>query len=273
MTVVATIISQHGTVHATDSFITSITRNGDRHIEEARRTKIVPLPHWRGALVYYGLAKFPSRNWSTLDWLRSHASASSGFPDPEAHAQSIATGLQELLRSMGLDKQPAASIGIHFSAYEYVNGYWIPELFQITNWTNTDYDILREDGIVSLRQTYGNLPGAAEAPAGSLDLSRLAVHEFLARGGMFIFNNGDPFLFNPVSAAIFAGMSKLSERGWLASADQVRLLRQLSATPIRVVSQLHREFSTKGRRVVGGMVHNISTTPGGIYQSDTGDSP
>ena len=273
MTVVATIISRHATAHASDSFITSLTRGGNRHIEEARRTKIVAVPHWRGIMAYYGLAQVSARKWSTLNWLRAQASTAPKYADPDTFAQTLAIDLQRALRSMGLDKNPAAGIGIHFSVYEHIENYWIPELFHITNWTNTDYDTLRGDGIASSRQTYGNLNLSEPPPSLSPTEQRLLVREFLRRGGMFIFNNGDPFLFNPVAQSIFAGMRALSQRGWLASSDQARLLRQLSATPIRVVSQLHRGFSKKGRRVVGGIIHNISITPTGIYDSDTGDSP
>src|SRR5712692_8724644 len=133
MTVIAAIISKHGVVHATDSLITRLMPDGSRQAIEWESTKLVPVSHWRGVMAYWGLSTFETYGWSTLDWLRKREAEALSFRTPEEFAINIAQGLNHELPRIAFRRALDAGIGIHFSAYEWTNGYWIPELFLISN--------------------------------------------------------------------------------------------------------------------------------------------
>jgi hypothetical protein len=83
---------------------------------------------------------------------------------------------------------------MHFSSYERVNDYWVPELFHIRNWQNEAYSEVWDE-IVVTRETYGASRDTRERSEADGDSARrLAVHDSLQRGMMLVFNNGDPVL-------------------------------------------------------------------------------
>src|SRR5262245_23630981 len=99
MSVISTLISRSGTVHATDSLITRFDANGRRKPEEPEdwnTMKIVPVEAWRGAMSYYGLALTDS-GWSTLDWLRQQAAVADRYESAELFAKHIAAQLNQVL--------------------------------------------------------------------------------------------------------------------------------------------------------------------------------
>ena len=76
---------------------------------------------------YWGLAQ--CQNWSTLDWLQGRAQTASQFSDPEQFANALAADLNGALANLPLTPFLEKGLGIHFTAYERINDYWIPELF------------------------------------------------------------------------------------------------------------------------------------------------
>jgi hypothetical protein len=145
MTVVSALITKHHTAHASDSFITVLEADGNRKIIEDQLPKVVHVKHWRGALTYWGLAQYGQ--WSTLEWLRQRAKLADKFASPEEFGNAIAADLDEQLTKLPLAKNADRGIGIHFTAYERVNDYWIPELFLISNWAGIPYADIRPTGI------------------------------------------------------------------------------------------------------------------------------
>jgi hypothetical protein len=162
-------------------------------------------------------------------------------------------------------------IGIHFSAYERVDGYWIPELFHIRNWRDTSYSDLLREGVVSTRQTYGILTNDPNVGEHGRNCYRLHVHEYLQSGHWFLFNNGDPLLFNKAASAILSIMEELARRRLLVASARVETYRRLVRRPAEVVSRAQTDFCPEGNRLAGGKPHDLAVTPGGIYSSDSGD--
>ena len=138
MTVVSALITKHCTSHASDSLITMLHPDGKREPLEWERSKIIPVRKLRGAMTYWGLAKYDAYQWSTFDWLTDQANALATCSTPVAFASDLTHALRKAVSQMNFLQPTNAGIGIHFSAYEYVNGYWVPELFLISNWANTE---------------------------------------------------------------------------------------------------------------------------------------
>ena len=271
MTVVATLITSHFAAHATDSFITERMGDGTYKVRESQETKIVRVPHWRGAIAYWGLATHEP-NWWTLEWLRKRAASAGAYSSSADFARSLAGDMTTALGSVGLQSPLQGGIGMHFSSYEWVEGYWIPELFHIRHWENESYSAVHQE-IVVTRETYGasqNITDRSEADGDPA--RRLVVHRVLQDGSMFIFNNGDPLLFNPIAKSIFSAMQEIGRRGHLRDASDVRTHLALVRRPIEIVSRLLSDFAQKDLRVIGGKTHDLAIAPTGEVESTTGDA-
>src|SRR5215469_14733044 len=174
LTVIAAIITSHFTAHATDSFITIRTDEGTYKVQKSQETKIVRVPVWRGAISYWGLATHDS-DWSTLRWLRERAASASRYSSAEDFARTLACDLTTALRVRRFRSPSERGIGMHFSAYERIDGYWVPELFHIRNWENETYSAVQE-GIIVTRETYGASQGTRDRSEADGDpVQRLVV--------------------------------------------------------------------------------------------------
>lgn len=275
MTVIAAVITRYCTAQASDSLITELQPDGTRVPKEWERTKIVAVPHWRGAMAYWGLATYDAYQWSTLDWLQERAQEANQHSSPEDFARVMTEMLDEAISKMTLRRPLDAGIGIHFTAYEYINNYWIPEFFLLSNFEDPSYESLHSDGVHLSRETYHhidrNLPGPQ--PEHREAKYRLAVHQYLQQvGGMLLYNNGDPLLFNPAARAILTMIRELARRGILANRDSVATYRAIARRPIEVLSRAQVDFVGKENRTVGGRPHDLAVTPNGEYSSDSGDA-
>jgi hypothetical protein len=269
MTVISTLITRTGTVHATDSLLTSL-RDGQREPLEWRQTKIVPVRPWRGAMSFWGLAKMDD-SWSTLEWLRNQATSAGLSRSPEAFAREIAANLQTALSRLKFQQITDAGIGIHFSAYEWIAERWVPELFLISNWGDTSYTSLRATGVRVSRETYSTVSGQGGNPETTNDEERLAVGAALQSGTWIRYNNGDPRLYNAAANTFQDMVIELARRGILRNIDDINTVRSLATRPVEIVSALQRDFCIPGRRVVGGRIHDLAIAPTGIYSSMSGD--
>jgi len=145
MTVISALITKHGTAHASDSFITKVKRDGGVEVINWRQTKLVHVKRWRGALSYWGLAQLTE--CSTLEWLRKRARIAGESPNPEEFANALAVDLNSELARLCVSKPSDKGIGIHFTAYERLDGRWIPELFLISNWEGIPYAKIHSTGL------------------------------------------------------------------------------------------------------------------------------
>jgi hypothetical protein len=273
MTVISSVITRHCTVHASDSLITVLREDGTREPYEWQKSKIVPVHHWRGAMAYWGLAQHDAYRWSTFDWLCNQAKTAADYSTVEEFALGLADKLNDAISKMQFSKPVHSGIGIHLTAYELVDGYWIPELFLVSNWVNTSYNSIRAQGVGISRETYHTVADVSKDPKHREPEYRLKVHAYLHQpGGMLIYNNGDPIMFNAAAYAVLGMFRSLEKRGKLDRADDVRTYLAIARRPIEVVSRAQIDFCREGTRIVGGKPHDLAVTPTGDYSSTTGDA-
>jgi len=270
MTVISTLVTTHCTVHASDSLLSIPQPDGTYKYVEWQRPKIVKVEKWRGAASYWGLAKASTYKWCAYDWLRGMANQGAVHSSPEEFADAVAHGLNRTLSRLREPVDPG--IGIHFTAYERIQGYWIPELFLITNYTDPWYGCVNPAGVRVSRETYHQLTNEDPRPEHREDEYRLRVHNALQNGLIFIYNNGDPEMFNPVAGAMFNALRIARTRGKLRDVSDIKTCIAIARTPVAVVSAIQRDFFQSNTRIVGGKVHDLAITPTGSYQSNSGDA-
>lgn len=271
MTVISTVITMAGTVHATDSFLTKVNANGQREPIETQETKIIPVRAWRGAMSYYGLAQVEG-HWSALDWLRAQAAQAGNFGTAEEFANALAVALNHEISRLPLPRDVDKGIGIHFSAYEWIGGYWIPEMFHISNWGDTTYSSLRSTGVGASRDMSGGISSQILGQGDTLEARRRLVHQAILGGMLVRYNNGDPTLYNPVANAIHDMFEVLNRRRILRKLNDIEVLRSLARRPVEVVASVQQDFCAPGMRVVGGRIHDLAITPTGVYSSTSSDN-
>ena len=273
MTVISNIITRHCTVHSSDSLISEF-KEGDFVPIEWEKTKIISVSKYRGAMSYWGLAKSDDYGWSTHDWLVKQSQDANSFSSAEDFAQNISDKLNNELSKMRFPEPYHHGIGIHFTAYERVDDYQIPELFLISNWADTNYTTLRGDGISASRETFHTLSGHPSIPEHRNKNYRLVVHKYLTdNNGMLVYNNGDPTLFNPISHSFQQSFRTLYKRKKLKNDSEIATYMALARRPIEIISKAQSDFCREGQRLVGGKPHDLAITPDGLYESTTGDKP
>jgi hypothetical protein len=243
MTVISTIISRHCTAHASDSLVTQEQEDGTCKVLDRETTKIVCVRRWAGILSYWGLAKKAEYGWSTLKWLKAQVSQVDRFATPDEFAQHIGNQLNQELAKISFGKQIEKGIGIHFTAYEWVDGYSIPELFAITNFASTEYRELHLDGVRVTRETYGVAFDTGErGPEFGEPLYRHAVRKFLQSGNILLYNNGDPSMFNSAFSSIGSLFEIARQRHIQAIPTDAKEHRYIVSWPIDLVSKVQRYF-------------------------------
>lgn len=274
MTIISTIISRHYTVHSSDSLITRINDKSVREPIEWEKSKIIRVDAFRGIMSYWGLAwyKTPDYDVFTYDWLHNRAKLARQYKSPEEFARSVADDLNRELSKVKFANLVDSGIGIHFTAHEYTDGYWIPEFFLISNWEDVKYQRVRSSGVGISRETYYVDPDWGHNQDIAAPEFRMKVHAFLQEGRLLIYNNGDPIMYNTVANGISRAVSELSLRGALKGIDERHSLIALAQRPIEVVSAVQRDFCKEGTRLVGGRIHNLAvTSANGEYYSTSGD--
>jgi hypothetical protein len=278
MTVITTLISKDCCVFATDSFITekySLNGKDFYKVIEKKKNKIVCVKHFNGAMAYWGLAK-KERNWSMMDFLTAQASIASSFKNPESFAQNIKEKMESFLSKEQFDKEIYKGFGIHFTAYEIIDGIQIPELFVIRNFNGTNYNELNADGIHISRETYDALPDDSkkESPKGfcnSDPINKHKVLKFLLRGGLLIYNNGFPELFNASFQCLSTSLSIASDKNILKFPQEVESYMEITSWPVKQVIEIQNKFIKKDFRTVGGDLHCLAITKNKEYFEKTND--
>lgn len=207
---------------------------------------------------YWGLAE-STNGWTTHAWLESKAREAPKFDTLDAFAIALHAELDKIMLAV---PQADRGIGIHLMGYEQVGAYWVPELFLVSNYADTTYSKLcclhktRETYHIAFNEQPNERHGEPEC--------RYKVHGFLAEGGMLVFNNGDPFMFNAVARPLFQILKEARERGVLRDADSTDTYRALARIPIETVSKAQRDFFRKDKIRVGGKPHDLVITPDGL---------
>lgn len=271
MTVISTLITPDFTVHASDSILAQRKPDGKNKIIETKQSKILHVKKWRGAISYWGLAKCDDYKWNTFNWLKQQAENANNYSSAEKFAQNLAIELNGKLDKMRFPRETDRGIGLHFSVYENINGDWIPELFLISNFKDTNYDSLYSDGIKLTRQTYSTL--FKEEPSAKHFQSKFR-HEMFEKlkqeNGFLSFNNGDPHMYNVVAKSIHDCLRIHSQRKDLKN-DAIDLFVSIAALPIVLMSNIQKNLFKDGYQRVGGKIHHLVIKPNGEYESKTGD--
>jgi hypothetical protein len=205
------------------------------------------------------------KGWTTVAWLRSMIRRSPA--EPEAFAKLLADELETELRRLRLNRRKGYGIGIHFAAYERIDGYWVPELFHVSNWKDPSYYELRSGGVGFSRDSFPTM--FPRSPRRSLGAERRALHGALRDGGFLQFNNGNPGLFNPVAGAFNAMVRGVAPKG--RKSVGVEFWRALARRPVQAVSDVARDFLKQDFRPVGGRTRDLALTPTGEYSSSSAD--
>ena len=163
MTVISTVITKFGVAHATDSLITTLLRGGAHSPTSWRGNKLIRVPAWKGIISFWGLAKYDKYGFRTITWLEKQIHSSGTFNNPEEFSVYIAAELNKELHRMGIGNKTIGGVGIHFTAYETINGTYIPELFLISNWADTSYSSLRVAGVEATRETSATVLDARDS--------------------------------------------------------------------------------------------------------------
>lgn len=257
MTAISTIISKQCIAVSTDSYITDCTTGLPR--VDKKRSKITEIRALRAAAAYWGLAE-TTNGWTTKAWLEAKAIEAQNFGTLEGFAIALHEDLAKILSGVGVDDR---GIGIHLMGYERVGDYWVPELFLISNYADTTYSKLcclhksRETIHIAFKEQPNERHREPEY--------RYKLKGYLAEGGMLVFNNGDPSMFNPAATAVLRLLKKARERGVLRDSSSTETYRALARLPIKIVSEAQRDFYRKDKRRVGGKIHDLVITPAGQF--------
>lgn len=267
MTVIATLITKHWTVHATDSLITERQHDKTYDIKERQKPKMVRVDAFDGAISYWGLAWDSLGQWNTYEWLIKQASSASRFTTASEFAQHLAQNLSYEIERLSTVEKSLRGLGLHFTAYEFVEGVYVPELFLIRNFLDDECKSVRTGGFEVRRCTCGP---ATEPLEGSVEI-RKAIHTALQNNALFRFVNGDPGLYIPLANAVFEAFITMQQRGWVDDYASAEMHCCIARAPIEALNRLLGGIARPGVRIVGGKPHDLAVKPGRIYKSTSGD--
>ena len=117
MTAISAIISKNGIAVASDSLLTKYDpKTGQISHIEFKKSKIVPIRRFKGALSYWGLAEVGI--WKTYDFLKDKATNANGFGSLDDFANNLRDTLNQKLNSFSFQNPLHKGIGIHLVGYE-----------------------------------------------------------------------------------------------------------------------------------------------------------
>ncbi len=278
MTVISALFSKKGIAVAADSMLTAIDTSG-RHIYlEWQKSKIVPIPKLKACISYWGIAgalkkihkpnEEPEWIWQTYEWLRKE-SENPKYQNLEDFSKDIKEKLDKQLNQLSFQKDIDKGIGLHIAGLEKVDDYTIPELFLISNYTDPTYQNIGELGLS--RNTFHTIAKVPPSPDHYKKEFRFAVKEFLSKGGLITYNNGDPIMFNMVSSTISYGFQIALHRKVLKTINSVQETVPIVKRPIEIISEIQRDFYKQDKRMVGGKIHDYCIDNYGNSYSTSGD--
>jgi hypothetical protein len=274
MTVISAVFSTHCIAIASDSYLTAYNTNTEKYeILEKQKSKIIRVEKFCGAFSYWGLAaKSKNSKWKTYDWLNDMAKRAQNFDQLSLYAEFIKDQLSSEIQKIDIRKKDRG-IGLHLVGYEEdMNGVRVPELFLITNYTDITYS--NTDEIHLSRELFNKLPEKLKVRSEnlSIDDKQLIVKDFLSRGNLLLFNNGDPNMFNPLSKGYNEAMELAKNRNILKDSTDIELYRSIARRPIEMVAKAQKDFYKKDNIIVGGKVHDLVIEKNSKkYTSTSGD--
>lgn len=279
MTLISALISIKGTAVSTDSILTIRNKFKPDSFDQVEWNlpKLVRLEKFCGTISFWGDAvaepKYPiprdkkktAFNWTLYDWLKQKC-RNINEPFLEAFVSRLTEELKEEYAKRQWLKY---GIGLHITGYELVDGIYIPELFLVSNYANTEYAELRE--LSFSRETFHTMSKTPSERFHGESEYRMAVYKYLLSGEIFIYNNGDPNLFNPVFNTIFDMYLNSKELKRVKQIESLDDLVSLISRPIEVVTKFQSDFFKEDKVLIGGKIHNLAVWRDKNYYSTSGD--
>lgn len=279
MTLISALISIRGTAIATDSLITVRNEDDPTSVEQVEweTPKLVRLEKFSGTISFWGgfVAEviFTKRQektthkiaWTLYEWLCEKCKKI-----PEDTLETFVCRLTKDLKAEYTKRgRQNKGIGLHVTGYEYVDNTFIPELFLISNYVDTSYTTLRE--LSYSRETFHTITDIPSAEEHRNLEYRKTVYSYLVNGGLFIYNNGDPGLFNPVLKATWDSYLDSRNKNRVKEMLELKEFISLIRRPIEFVSKFQTDFFKKDKILIGGRIHDLAVWRDGIYISTSGD--
>jgi hypothetical protein len=265
MTVISTVVTRLGIVHATDSLITTVTSGGVNTPVTWKGKKILKVQSMKGAMSFWGLARIDAKNWSTVNWLERQIHGSGSFSDSETFAVQIANELNNEYKRLGITSEPRCGLGIHFTVFENIIGHFVPELFLISNFADPSYSSVRTSGFGVTRETSATAFNMRENIGQTDSILRLMFHKWLDQGNYLMFNNGDPILYNHSAKAMNDMIKTLLNRNALRPLNKLSEYVNIASFPVDTVAYMQKKLCRKGTQIVGGKTRHLSVDPNGVY--------
>lgn len=279
MTLISAIVSSKGTAIATDSVLTLKQQSNPQSVLqiEWQLPKLIRLEKFKGSISFWGDAVAEPRlplpdnktkikfNWTLFKWLTDKAKNIT-----ESNLEDFVKRLTIDLKSEYKKKNWLSyGIGLHITGYELIGDTYVPELFLISSFANPSYNEVKDWSYS--RETYHTLMNTPTEPGHRERHCRLAVHQYLIDGGLFIYNNGDPNLFNHIFDGIFAAYLHSRKLGRAKDLEDLRDLSNLVRRPIEIVAKFQSDFFRKDKILIGGKIHDLAVWRDGNYFSISGD--
>lgn len=270
MTVISTLLTADCIVHASDSYLTVVQKDGSLRVVESQRPKIIAVRYFCGAISFCGFAGYGGLR--LVDWIYRKSQRAREFPSdrPDLFANWLASELDKWLQRVpGGRENRNRGVGLHFTVCESLPFGNVPELFWISNWDGA-YKVL--PNLTVQRQTIITMTRATELPKAVQPdhAERKRVYDFIRQPFQFLrYNNGDPELYVPQANAIVDAAHVLRRRKVLTK-DRINYAGRLALMPVESVCAMQRYLSLPGTRAVGGRPHNLIIRPGRLYSSNTG---
>lgn len=262
MTVICAQISSECTIHAADSLLTQSADDGTVKPIKSDHPKIILLPQFKGAISYWGKVKHEPKgdegnneDWDALEWIVKNANPSSfASSETENFCHALADTMSYYLADVLMNIE--RGIGLHFTAYEDIDGVMIPELFLITNYTGFTNTGGYPAGprIISQRQTYFTMTGDLNFKEHHKAEFRKQVQAVLTeKEGYFTYNNGHVLQFCTTAQAVDKTTVTLRER------------------PLKIVQAMISEQQSRpeNQRRIGAPSYEVVIDPQGNYSSAT----
>jgi hypothetical protein len=288
VTVIANLISNGCTVHATDSLLLSGELEGGGVRTPHHRSgmpKVIIVSRFRGAMSWWGRVS-AGEGWNLYDWLVERAGwlqHHEGDISAEEYAEEVTRDLNRTLEQSHLNNADGTKgIGIHFTCYERAfDNTWIPELYLITNERGADNEGRYEAAgqFECYRRTYFDLKHKINGDW-DVDYARhgnATEREFVRNvleTNRLVLCNGTPNLFEQLAQPTWEKMADATtpvteshNTGILSRPETLYPL-----TLVRAIVDEQIKTQTLASRTVGHPCHDLVVSSAGEYLSRTGIS-
>lgn len=261
MTVVTTLLTREHIAVGSDSLI---TRKIDNKLEvvEDKEPKFVFFKKLNCVACYWGLAQAYEGGtdklaWSMHPWLEEQIPYSEKSSSIAQFGAQLAKELTGRLNYGSLKKVESKGLGIHLAGFENVKNLVIPELYLLSNYgLNKGVYSKSSDTINFSARTFHDFKHQIEKTIiKTTEDERFEMYKLLKIKEAFIFNNGDPIMFNSFAHGYINLFYHLKSRHALRPMTPIEELKELASFPIRTVKEFQERYYKSDQVVVGGDIH------------------